>query len=444
MRGVGGLAALTALGVLSAAIYAGALPVAASLGVEPLAAHPFVVALLFALYLAAMWLASACVRPGGSALSVVLAFGLLFRVLMLPTPVYLSSDIYRYLWDGRVQLDGVNPYRYPPSAPELGHLRDAEIHPHVNRPSARTVYPPATQSLFALSAALAPGSIVGWRVLLLGFEIATIVLLLALLRRLGAAATGVIAYAWSPLVVFEGIQAGHVDAALIPVVLLALLLRQGGSPVAAGAALGVAVLMKLYPVALLPVWWRRGDWRFPASTGAVLVLGYLPYAAALGAGALGFLPEYFGSAEDHNIGLRALLTHPFGFTGEVARGVAMALLFAVLAAALVAIGRWSAPGAQGLWRASALAAGAYLLLVPTAMHPWYVLWIVPFFCAGPSPAWLWFSGAVALSYVAYVGAPAPFPWWAWLAQYGPLYALLLVTACRSLRHWAPAPAVVRA
>jgi alpha-1,6-mannosyltransferase len=443
VRGFGGLTVLAVLGALSAAIYAGALPATAWLGVDPLAAHPVVVGVLFALYLAAAWLAVRRLRPTRGALAVVLGFGLLFRVLTLPTPVYLSSDLYRYLWDGRVQLAGVNPYRYAPAAPDLSPLRDGEIHPRINRPAARTIYPPAAEWLFALAAVLAPGSIVGWRVLLLLLEGATVAMLLALLRRLGAARTAVIVYAWSPLVVFEGVQAGHVEVAMLPLVLLALLLRQSGSSLGAGTVLGVAVLMKLYPAVLLPAWWRRGDWGFPAATAATVGVGYLPYAAALGVGALGFLPEYFTSPEDHNIGLRALLTYPFGFTGDVARAVAMALLFGTLAATLALIARRTRQDPAGLWRASALAVGAYLLLLPTAMHPWYVMWVVPFLCVRPSAAWLWFSGAVSISYLSYVVAPAPLPWWAWLLEYGPLYTLLLISAAQLVRR-APGAVALRA
>jgi alpha-1,6-mannosyltransferase len=429
-----GFAALVTLGTLSAATYAGALPAAWWLGVEPLAAYPVVFGVLFALYLASAWFVSVRILPTRNALVVVLGFGLLFRALMLPTPVYLSSDLYRYLWDGRVQIAGVSPYRYAPASPELAYLRDGEIHERINRPAARTIYPPAAQWLFALATVVTPGSIVGWRLLLLLFEVATVAMLLLLLRQLGAPPTAVIVYAWSPLVIFEGVQAGHVEPAMVSVVLLALLLRQAGWSVLAGAALGVAVLVKLYPVVLLPAWWRRDGWRFPATTAATVGIGYLPYVATLGTGALGFLPEYLASPEDHNIGLRALLTHPFGFTGESARGIAMALLFAAMAVALVVIGRRAGQDPPGLWRASTLAVGSYLLLVPTAMHPWYVVWIVPFLCVRPSPAWLWFSGAVSLSYVAYVVAPAPLPWWAWLLEYGPLYALLVASAARAVRR----------
>lgn len=442
MRRLTGVTALTLLGALSAVVYATAVPVAGWLGLEPLAAHAGVFATVFVLYLAAIPIARRGVRPAPGALAVVLGFGLLFRVLMLPTPVYLSSDLYRYLWDGRVQLAGVSPYRYAPAAPELAPLRDRDIYPHINRPGARTVYPPGSQWLFALAAVVTPRSIVGWRVMLLAVEAATVVLLLRWLRRLGVAETAVLVYVWSPLVVFEGVQAGHVDLALIPVVLLALTWRQDRSSARAGVALGLAALMKLYPAALVLAWRRPGDWRFPAALAATVAAGYLPYVARHGAGALGFLPEYFGSREDHNVGLRALVAFPLGLTAEPARGVVMASFFALMAGALLWIGRGSRPDAAGAWRSTALAIFTYLLLVPTSMHPWYVLWAVPFLCAAPPPGWLYFSGAVTLSYVKYVVEPAPFPWWIWVGEYLPLYGLLAVDAWRS-RTGRPAAPLAR-
>ena len=440
MNRFAGRGALAALGIASAVAYATSLPVAYRPGMEPLAAHVVVFGVLFVLYVVAIRVALGPAGRARGALGLVLGFGLLFRLLMLPTPIYLSSDVYRYLWDGRVQLAGVNPYRHPPSAPALAELRDGETHPQINRPWAPTVYPPAAQWLFALTAAVAPNSLIGWRLLLLGLDALAILLLMRLLRRLGAPDAAVLVYAWSPLVVFEGVQAGHVDVAVVPLVLLGLGWRQDGSSVRAGIALGLATLVKLYPAILILAWWRRGDVRFPVAAAATIALGYAPYAASLGLGALGFLPEYFASPEDFNIGLRALVTVPFGLGGETPRAVAMAVLFAVMLGALVTIGRTRGPEPEGTWKAAALAAGAYLLLVPTSMHPWYVVWMVPFLAITPSPAWLYFSGAVTLSYLKYVVEPAPFPWWAWVAEYVPLYALVGVTAWRTL---ARPPAVPR-
>ncbi len=421
-----GCISLAGLGALSAVVYASAAPVPARLGLEPLRLHLPVFGAAFALYLLALWLVARGAATGRGALGIVLGFGLVFRILLVWTPVYLSSDPYRYLWDGRVQWAGVSPYRYAPAAPELAMLRDLEVHPHINRPAAVTVYPPATQWLFALAAAVTPGTPPGWRVLLLLADALTVLLLLHLRGRLGAPTEAVLAYAWSPLVLFEGIQAGHVDLAMIPVVLFALIWRMNGSSVGAGLVLGWAVLMKLYPAILLVAWWRRGDWRFPAAVIATVGLGYLPYAATVGVGALGFLPTYFSSQyEDFNLGLRALVTYPFGLSDPIVRGVAITLLFTLLAAVLVWIARTSRHDAAGLWRATALAVGAYVLLVPTAMHPWYVLWVVPFLCVSPAWALLFFSGAVTLSYTQYLVEPESMPWWAWLAEYGPFYALVV-------------------
>ncbi len=417
---------LPGLGALSALVYASAMPLSAWLGVEPLRLHLPLFGAAFALYLLALGLVWRRRTSGPMALGVVLGFALVFRIFQLWTPVYLSSDVYRYLWDGRVQLGGVSPYRYPPAAPELAMLRDVTVYPNINRPMAVTVYPPATQWVFVLAAAVTPGTVPAWRVLLLLADALTVLLLLRLLRRLGAPAAAVLAYAWSPLVVLEGIQAGHVDMVMIPVMLLALLWRMQGSSGRSGLALGVAVLMKLHPAILLLGWWRRGDWRFPVAVAATVGLGYLPYAATVGFGALGFLPTYVSHPyEDFNLGLRALMTYPFGLGDPVVRGVSMALLFALLTAVLVWIARTSGHDAAGVWRATALAVGAYVLLVPTAMHPWYVLWIVPFLCSAPSWAALFFSGAVTLSYVQYVVVPETLPWWVWLSEYGPLYALVL-------------------
>ena len=482
MRGFTVPRALVALGTLSAAIYAATVVPLPSRPGEALARYLAAFPVLFGAYLAAVWLTlrqpsvrePLAGRRWPATLTTILVFGLAFRVMLLPTSVYLSGDLFRYLWDGRVQLAGINPYRFPPAAPELAALRDDAIHPSINRPTSRTIYPPGAQWIFAAAAAAGIRTVLAWRILVLVAEAVTVTLLLALLRRYRLAEPVVIVYAWSPLVVFEGVQAGHLDLLMLPLVLLALHWRREDAPGRAGVALGVATLVKLYPVILalawsakltssaaerqprgsraarspaagaserpgdpgspapwpgVGAWWRSRDWRFVGAVGATVVLGYAPYVWALGAGALGFLPEYFGPAEDHNVGLRALLTWGLGWTSDPARGTVMTLLFLALLGALVWVGRAGAPA--GLPRAGMAAVGAYLALVPTAMHPWYAVWMVPFLCLAPSLAWLYFSGAVSLSYVAFLVAPHPLPAWAWLGQYGPLFGLLAVEAWRS-------------
>lgn len=417
-------AGLLGLGGLSLLGYAAGVRWIPGPGYAPLARYVALFVLLFALYALASWLVFRRPSNDRSLLVLILGLGLLFRVAVLPSPVFLSSDLYRYLWDGRVQLAGINPYRYPPAAAELAPLRDARVHPEINRPGKRTVYPPGAQAIFALTATVAPGSLLGWRLFILGCEAFTVVLLLRLLKRMMIPASAILIYAWAPLAIFEGVQAGHLDFAILPIILLALLWRQEGLMARSGAALGIAVLIKLYPVVLLLAWWRRGEWRFPAACAAVVAAGYLPYAWGVGPQVLGFLPEYFGSAEDFNIGLRFFVTEAVGLSGEVARGIVMLLLGGALLAVLARIGRGLTEDPPGVLRATMAAVAAYLLLIPTAMHPWYAVSILPFLALRPSPAWLWFTGAVSLSYLGYTYRPTEVPLWARAVEFLPLYVLL--------------------
>jgi alpha-1,6-mannosyltransferase len=433
--------ALGTIGVLSVAGYA--LDIRHLLGDDANAftRHIIVFTALFVLYLSATWLIFRRGDHDRVVLGLVLGFGLLFRIAVLPTPVVLSSDVNRYLWDGRVQRAGNSPYRYPPAAPELAHLRDEAIYPNINRPTKPTVYPPGAQVLFAAVTTVFPDSLLGWRLFLLGCEIATAVLLLRLLRRMGRPPAAVIVYAWAPLAVFEGVQAGHVEPALLPLLLLALLWRQEGKMAIAGAAVGAAILLKLYPAVLAFAWWRRGDRRFPVACLGVLAAGYLPYAAPVGVKVVGFLPEYFSSAEDFNVGLRWFLTEGLGLggdgvAGEVARGIVMLLLFGLLGHVLLRIRSRLREDADGIFIAGFAALAAWLLLVPTALHAWYVIWILPFLAVVPSPAWIWLSGAVALSYLKYGWSELPL--WARVVEFVPLYGLLIWEWRRRVRTGAAA------
>ena len=432
---------IVAAGLPSLAAYRLDLHARFGAGLDVLAVYVALFAGLFALYLAAVWIVLARPARDPVVLALVLAFGLAFRVASLPAPVVLSSDVYRYLWDGRVQRAGINPYRYPPAASELQPLRDARIHPRINRPDAPTIYPPGAQAAFLAVAWVAPDSLLGWRLFLLLAEVATALLLLRLLDRLAVPREAVVLYAWAPLAVFEGVQAGHLEVAVLPALLLALLWRQEGRLLSAGAALGVAVLLKLYPAVLLLAWWRRGDRRLPAACAAVVAAGYLPYLAGAGTGVVGFLPRYFGSAEDFNVGLRYFLTEAVGLGGAGVRAGVMLGLLAVLLAVLLRIRRAAREDARGVFSAGMAAASAYLALVPTAMHPWYAVFILPFLAVSRSPAWLWFTGAVSLSYLAYAGLPAPFPLWLRAVEWVPLWVLLALELRAGSRAFPPAGVV---
>ncbi len=395
-----------------------------------LAAYPYLFFPLFALY----GLAVAAVfrkRSGPTFVGLIVGFAILFRVTLLASPPVLSSDLYRYIWDGRVQIAGINPYLYPPAAEELAPLRDEDIFPHINRQEAPTIYPPGAQMLFALIATAVPDSVTALKAIMVLFDIGTILLILRLLNKAGIRSDRVLLYAWSPLAIFEVAGSGHLEALMLPVVLLALLARKNGKSVLAGIALGVATLIKLYPAALFPAVYKRRDRMFPLAFGATILLGYLPYLYGAQGRVLGFLPAYVGPWEDFNVGLRHFLTLALAPFTASPRPVAMLLLTALLGAVAIYVMRQRHTEAF-LWYGYVMVS-AYLLLLPTSFHPWYVVWILPFLCFYPSWGWLYLSGAITLSYLKYVQGSPAVPLTIRLLEFLPLYVLLAIEAVRH-RH----------
>src|SRR5882724_3640711 len=158
-------------------------------------------------------------------LKIVIVFALLFRVSVLFSDPQLSTDVYRYVWDGRVQAAGINPYLFVPSAPELVRLRDEDIYPNINRAEyARTIYPPAAQLVF-LAATRISNSVIWMKAFITFFDVACFWLILKLISIAGLPRERLLAYAWHPVIVWEFAGNGHIDAAMIFFVALALICR---------------------------------------------------------------------------------------------------------------------------------------------------------------------------------------------------------------------------
>ena len=89
--------------------------------------------------------------PTSRALWLIFGVGIMLRIYVLLFDPLLSTDIFRYIWDGRVQAAGINPYRYFPAHDALAHLRDAVIFPRINRADyAVTIYPPVAEFFFLM------------------------------------------------------------------------------------------------------------------------------------------------------------------------------------------------------------------------------------------------------------------------------------------------------
>jgi len=389
----------------------------------------------------AMLLAWRLVRREGRLLPWAAAAAVLFRLAALSGAPALSDDVQRYVWDGRVQLHGVHPYRHAPLDPEVAPLRDRDFD-SLNHPAVKTIYPPLAQLFFMALAGLGAGP-PGFKLASGLLDCAVILALDRLLRRRALPRDRLILYAWNPLAVLETAGSGHLEPLGVLLVILAGTWIIERRPVLATLALAASVQVKLLPVVLAPALLRRVGLRagLPAFGLGLLALA-LPYAAtgpAIGGGSFDYAERWehnavIYDAVEHGLervdagsrlgALLARLHARLGDAGlpwewlhhraaarDLARvGVALAATAWVLA---VCRRRLDLP-AEAL-----LATGGVLLLSPT-LHPWYLLWVLPWAAAGASRGWLLLAGTVVLSYANPAGdVPVPLK----VLEFGPPLAL---------------------
>lgn len=410
-----------ALGAAQGCVWAGGLPPGA--GTTGFAWRAALLAVMQVAAAAAVWR-----RRDRGTLWIVLALAVGFRAAAWTWPPELSSDLHRYVWDGRVQVSGRSPYDHPPAARELADLRDQRIWPHINRPWAVTVYPPGAEMAFLALARAGIRSAEGVKAAALAVELGALALVTALVLRRRAPHGGLVLYAWSPLVIAETAVSGHLDALVLPLVLVALLLAEGRRFAWAGVLVGATALLKLYPVLLLLAVPRGGRRVAAGAAAATVAAGYLPYAAASGVRVLGFLPDYFRRAEDFNVGWRGFAEAALSFTGPWARPLAMGLSAAALLGVALALVHRTDPDVFRLARALVF---AFAMLAPMAKHPWYALWLVPLLALDRSAAATWLAAALPLSYLKYGAPGGRMPAWVEPLEWLPPVGLAAIAWFRS-------------
>jgi hypothetical protein len=317
-------------------------------------------------------------------LPIILAVAVLCRLVLLFPPPHLSSDIYRYVWDGMMQHHGINPYRYFPADPHIARFRDSAIYPYINRKEyAVTIYPPVAQMFYFLATSI-QASLTAMKLTLYASEAVTVFALIRMLTLMELRREQVLLYAWSPLLIWEVGSSGHLDAFLTALLAVALLCRMRNQPVGVGLALGAAIMTKFYPLVLLPALWRRRDWRMPATVLGVIVLSYLPYLS-VGKRVFGFAGGYVqeeGLSTGSRYFLLELAQHIPGLSNLPAVSY---YAFCVLCFAPVLWWCWrvSQSDDRKAFLQSAAALGFLLMLLFSPHYPWYVLWLVPFVVLQP-------------------------------------------------------------
>lgn len=393
----------------------------------------FISLLGFIPYLILVWRADEMRWP--RVRSTILTFALLFRIILLCLPAPLTTDTARYLWDGKIQVHGFNPYRHAPDSPALVPLRDANWAQLEHR-DIGSVYPPALLLLFRLVAYFAPSQ---WtfRLLFAIFDLLTFRLIVHLLRSRKQPAAFALIWGLNPLVMLVFAGSGHEMSLAIMFFVTGLWMLQTRLTPLASLAFALATLSHL---AALPL------------TVTILIAAriralrlWLWYLVPLAAGYVPFIDA--GSAIYRNLAQFAGLWRFNGslyelfaaiFDGDVWHehaGISIVHLhtktwcFLVLAGIFI----WAIRQRLTPTRAALTMTGCMLLLSST-VHPWYVTWLVALTCLEFSLPWLMFSACVLLSYVARIVQLQTGIWvdaasTRWL-EYLPVYLLLAVELWR--------------
>jgi alpha-1,6-mannosyltransferase len=354
------------------------------------------------LYLLVVWL---IVRARGarSTLLIVLLFAGIFRLSILFAAPYLSDDIYRYIWDGRVQAAGINPYRFIPADDALKKLRDEKIYLRINRRDyAHTMYPPGAEAMYFLTTRISE-SVTWMKLTIVGFELITVSILMELLASFGMPRQRILIYAWHPLAVWEFAGSGHVDPLALAFVALALLARRRNWDTVTGIALGLATLAKLFPIILFPALYKRWGWKMPVALVVTIVAGYLPYLSVGPLGVIGFIPGYAqerGIVSGEQFFLLSLIDRLLGvkLPNTIFVSFACAVLFGL---ALWFVFKREDDDRDYLKRSLVLGTAFMILFSPH--FSWYFAWLILFLCFVPTLAIFYLTLASFLLYLTWLG-----------------------------------------
>jgi alpha-1,6-mannosyltransferase len=319
-----------------------------------------------------------------------------------------DDDIHRYVWDGRVQRLGYNPYLIVPNDPAFSWLHTSETRT-LNHPDVPTPYPAGAELFFRAVTAIHESTL-ALKVVFVLCDVAIVLLLLHLLRRSRQGTHWVLAFAWNPLLATEVAGSGHIDIVGTLLLLFSFYALSRRWRMVAAVAFGLAVSVKFLPIVLLPLYWKRIRIRDAIVATMVVGLLYVPFLQHqwIPIGSLGTYVQSFR----FNDPVFALL--------ERAAAPQLVTALAVLVGFLVAIRMRNG--------SSALSADAFAwpmagsLLCAPVVYPWYLLWTLPFVRSlSTLPIIVW-TVSISFTYIVWylraLGHHWLLPGWVTFLEYG--------------------------
>jgi alpha-1,6-mannosyltransferase len=300
-------------------------------------------------------------------LNLLIIFGIAYRISLLPLQPIASNDIYRYIWDGKVSANGINPFKYTPLDSALLPLYSSLLPGKMNHPELQTIYPPYSQLMFFLSYEIFGENIYGIKFLLFISELITIFLLFLLLKKLKISLYNLALYVLCPLPIMQFMIDGHIDGTGFPLLLLFLFFYLTGRKIKSFIAIGFSIISKLISVIILPFAFKeeKGKNRFYvlAIPILIIVVSYIPFLSG------GVFP--FRSLIDFTenwISNSSIFAIIFAFVNNNQEARKIALLLFIIAAGVLFFSKKKF--AEKIFLIFFL----FFLFSPT-VHPWYITWL---------------------------------------------------------------------
>ena len=351
---------------------------------------------------------------------ICLALAALWRIPFLMMPPGPDDDIHRYLWDGRVQRLGYNPYNLIPADPALAGLHTPETR-GLNNPEVPSPYPAGAQLFFRAVTAIHE-SIFAFKIAFVVCDFAIVLLLINVLRRSGKGEHWVLAYAWHPLLATMA-SSGHIDILGVLLLLVSAAALGRRWRMIAAIAFGLAIAVKFLPIVLTPLYWRRLRIRDGLLAALVFGLLYVPF--------LGYGRMPIGSLSTYVQRFR--FNDPVFATLERIASPQIVAGLAVLVGLVTAAWLRSKPPACS-WDKWAWPMAASLACAPV-VYPWYLLWLLPFLRSTSTvPLMVWTVSIFPTYFVWHLrslGHEWQVPGWVLLLEYG---SVAIAAAIVSLRR----------
>lgn len=394
---------------------------------EPFFAIPFII------YLAiSVWIVRSTPSSSFRATTVTIigVSVVLYFTFVLQTPS-LSGDVYRYIWDGKLINNGISPYKFAPYASQLAYLRDANWQLVENK-NIISPYPPFIELINALTYRISPSVVAFKTVTILG-GIGTITILPMLLKKINYDPRLAVLFAWNPLFVLVFGSSGHDDTVALLFVVLSFYFLLSNQKIPSSAMMALGVLSKLFPLLIVPIFLKRWGKRGTSILVAIILALYTPFLF-LGGNMFNTVSVYvLSSVPIFNAGIFSLLQiafSPFGSTGAIllSRIVEYSVFTTALAWMLWGIFTKSVKDIH-LLRFAGILISIYVVFSST-LQPWYLSWIfVPFLVIMPTWSWIFFSGAIFLTYYTFTRPPiAPGYWaevlWVKIVEFVQLYGMI--------------------